>query len=123
LQFDGNIRIITKSLSIDKFGWLVKNTKLLSFISEDGGFQKTGSSWAGSVTPQDLKRVIEIIYAEKSCNALLSASQAELIQNDIVRTEVKQKERVELPPEINKKPADNDKERRLRIAKAKAKAK
>ena len=33
---------------------------------------------------------------------MLSASQVELIQNDIVRTEVKQKEKFELPPELEK---------------------
>jgi hypothetical protein len=122
LQYDGNIRLIPKSLSIEKFGWMVKNRELLSFISESGGFQKTGSSWVGSVSPRDLQQVIDVIYAEKSCNALLSASQIELIQQDIVRTEVRQKERVDLP-EIRENPADSDKARRLRIAKVKAKTK
>jgi hypothetical protein len=148
LQYDGNIRIITKSLSMDKFGWLVKNKELLPFITDWGGFQKTGSSWVGSINPQDLQRVIEIIYAEKGCNALLSVSQVELIQDDIVRTEVKKKERIELPPEPkntraavpNMKSAmpnnvhvvrpetdfpakSNGKERRLRVAKTKSKVK
>ena len=145
LQYDGNIRIITKNLSIEKFGWLVKNKKLIPLIRENGGFQKTGSSWAGSVSPRDIKQVIDIIYDEKSCNAQLSASQVKLIKDDIVRTEVKQKERYELPPDLEKIRAANperiivarpysfeneqtsktdpDKERRIRIAKAKAKAK
>ena len=143
-QYDGNIRIVTKSLSIERFGWLVKNGKLLSFIRESGGFQKQGSSWVGSFSPSNAEQVINVIYNEKSCNAQLSASQVELIQKDIVREEAKPKERVELPPEIEKikaampdnvyivRPApienqksaiDNDKERRLRVAKAKAKAK
>ena len=97
---------------------------MLKFISEYGGFQKTGSSWVGSVVPSDLKQVIDIIYAEKSCNALLSASQVELVQQDIVRTEVKQKERIELPEIENQQSKnDNDKARRIRITKAKAIAK
>jgi len=124
LQYDGNIRIVTKSLSIEKFGWLVKNRKLIPFIRENGGFQKTGSSWVGSVDPSDLGKVIDVIYAEKSCNALLSASQVELVQQDIVRTEVKQKERIELPEIENQQSKnDNDKARRIRITKAKAIAK
>ena len=143
LQYDGNIRIITKSLSIEKFGWLVKNRKILEYISESGGFQKTGSSWVGSFDASDTKEIIDIIYSENSCNALLLASQVELIQQDIVRTEVKQKEHYELPPELERIRAEmpdkilvvrpthdnqqskieNEKARRLRIAKAKAKAK
>jgi len=87
------------------------------------------------VMPSDLEQVIDIIYSEKGCNALLTASQVELIQQDIVREEVKPKERVELPelrPTGNKPSPvrrnreatiSNDKDRRLRIAKAKVKAK
>jgi len=121
-QYDGYIRIITKSLSIDKFGWLVKNTKIIPYIREHGGFQKTGSSWTGSVDTSDLKKVIDLIYSEKSCNALLSASQVELVQPDIIRTEIKEKERFELPEIENQKTnIENDKARRIRIAKAKLK--
>ena len=143
LQYNGDIRIATRSLSIDKFGWLVKNKKILVNIQEYGGFQKTGSSWVGSFDNSDLDEIIEVIYQEKSCNAQLSASQVKLIQGDIVRTEVKPKERIDLPPELERIRAempnniivarmpkydeqsatDNDKSRRLRIAKAKAKAK
>jgi F420-dependent methylenetetrahydromethanopterin dehydrogenase len=50
----------------------------------------------------------------------------ELIQQDIVREEVKPKEREELPeirPIENQQSTIENKERRLRIAKAKAKAK
>jgi hypothetical protein len=130
LQYDGNIRIITKSLSIEKFGWLVKNQKILRYIRESGGFQKSGSSWFGSVMPTNLEQVIDVIYSEKGCNALLTASQVEMIQQDIVREEVREKEQFDLK-EITKKHhenihvvrTDNDKEKRLRIAKAKAKAK
>jgi hypothetical protein len=147
LQYDGDIRLITKSFSMEKFGWLVKNTKILPLIQESGGFQKMGASWVGSFSPSDLQKVIDIIYAEKSCNALLSASQVELVQPDIVRTEVRQKEHLDISeitakpkntqtpedflkshvfvvkPDFSTKPAETDKERRLRIAKAKAKAK
>jgi len=73
------------------------------------------------VMPSDLEQVIDIIYSEKGCNALLTASQVELIQQDIVREEVKPKEKVEFPEQ--KPHSENDKVRRLRIAKAKAKAK
>jgi hypothetical protein len=128
LQYNGDIRIVTRSLSIDKFGWLVKNKKILVNIQEYGGFQKTGSSWVGSFDNSDLDEIIEVIYQEKSCNAQLSASQVKLIQGDIVRTEVKPKERIDLPIEnqqsfIPKNEGKTDKSRRLRIAKAKAKAK
>jgi hypothetical protein len=129
LQYDGNIRIVTKSLSIEKFGWLVKNSRLLAFIEEQGGFQKTGSSWVGSIDPGYIHEAIGLIYAKTGCNALLSASQVELIQQDIVRTEVKQKEQFDLKEITKQHPnthvvrIDNDKEKRLRIAKAKAKAK
>jgi hypothetical protein len=148
LQYDGSIRIVTKSLSIEKFGWLVKNKEILTVIRENGGFQKTGSSWVGSFEPKDLDAVIDLIYAEKGCNALLSASQVELVQPDIVRTEVRQKERFDMseitkgreekpedflkshilvlkpePIEFQQTKPDNDKERRLRIVKAKAKSK
>jgi hypothetical protein len=147
LQYDGNIRIVTKSLSIERFGWLVKNTKILPLIRESGGFQKTGSSWVGSFAPKDLDTVIDLIYVEKSCNAMLSASQVELVQPDIVRTEVRQKERFDMseitkrtgapddflkshvpvvkpePIEFQQTNPNNDKERRLRIVKAKAKSK
>jgi hypothetical protein len=69
------------------------------------------------------------MYAKEACNALLSASQIELIQQDIVRTEVKQKEQYDLKeitkqhPNIQVVRIDDDKEKRLRIAKTKAKAK
>jgi hypothetical protein len=130
LQYNGNIRIVTKSLSMEKFGWLIKNNRLLSFIEESGGFQKTGSSWVGSINPDYLDEAIEFIYAKTGCNALLSASQIEMIQQDIVRTEVKQKEQLDLKEITKKHPEnihvvriDNDKEKRLRIVKVKAKAK
>ena len=130
MQYNGYIRIITKSLSIEKFGWLIKNSRLLSFIEEQGGFQKTGSSWVGSINPNHIDEVIDLMYAKSDCNALLSASQVEMIQQDIVREEVKQKEQFDLkeitkqyPENIHVVRIDNDKEKRLRIAKVKAKAK
>jgi hypothetical protein len=121
LKYGGNIRIITKSLSIEKFGWLVKNKKLLPMVMEDGGFQKSGSSWFGTVEHGDLDKVIKIIYDETACNAMLSASQVELVQQDIVRTEVKQKEQLDIT-EITKKHSanENDKAKRLRIVKVKS---
>jgi hypothetical protein len=118
LQYDGNIRMATKSLSIEKFGWLVKNNEVIPLIRENCGFQKQGSSWVGSFIPSNIDRVIDIIDAKTNCNAMLSASQIELVQKDIVRTEVKHKERVQLP-ETNTV-ANDDKARRLRIAKARA---
>jgi hypothetical protein len=119
MQSNGYIRIITKSLSIEKFGWLIKYSRLLSFIEEEGGFQKTGSSWVGSINPDYLDETIEFMYAKEGCNALLSASQVELIQQDIVRTEVKQKERFDIK-EITKNQPDDDKAKRLRIIKLKS---
>jgi len=126
MQFNGNIRIFTKSLSLDKFGWLVKNKPLLRYIEETGGFQKSGSTWTGITLTDNLKKVIDLIYEQSACNALLSASQVEMVQPDIVRTEVKEKQQYDLKEITKKHPEniqDNDKEKRLRIAKAKAKAK
>jgi hypothetical protein len=130
MQYNGNIRIVTKSLSMEKFGWLIKNNRLLSFIEEQGGFQKTGSTWVGSINPDYIDEVIDLMYAKSGCNAQLSASQVELIQQDIVREEVKQKQQFDLeeitkqhPENIHVVRIDNDKEKRLRIAKAKAQAK
>ena len=126
LQWDGMFRIITKSLSMQKFDWLIKNKELLPLIRENGGFQKTGSTWAGTVEAKNLEKAIDIIYMTSGCNAQLSAAQVDMIQQDIVRTEVKPKERIELPKNVHVvKPetSDNDKTKRLRLAKVKAKAK
>jgi hypothetical protein len=124
LKYGGNVRIITKSLSMERFGWLVKNKKLLPMVLEDGGFQKSGSSWFGTVEHQDLDKVIQIIYDETACNAMLSASQVEMVQQDIVRTEVKQKEQFDIKEITKNPPADeSDKAKRLRIVKVKAQAK
>ncbi len=141
MQYNGSFRIITQSLSMQKYEWLVKNKQLLPLINEQGGFQKTGASWVGSVDAGNLEKAIDIIYSESGCNAKLTVSQVEMIQQDIVRREVKPKERIKLP-EITAKPIDNlakrsheatasnsqskienGKIRRLRIAKAKAIAK
>ena len=93
-------------------------------VKEDGGFQKSGSSWFGTVGHEDLEKVIQIIYDETACNAMLSASQIELVQQDIVRTEVKQKEQFDLKEITKNQPADEtDKAKRLRIVKVKAQAK
>jgi hypothetical protein len=125
MQYNGNIRMVTRSLSIEKFGWLVKNTELLPLIEESGGFQKTGSSWVGSVDARNIDKAIEIIYAESACNAMLSTSQVEMIQQDIVRTEVKQKEQFDIKDITKNQPSavDDEKERRIRIVKVKAQAK
>jgi len=121
LKYGGNIRIITKSLSMERFGWLVKNKNLLPMVMEDGGFQKSGSSWFGTVEARNLEKVISIIYDETACNAMLSESQVELVQQDIVRTEVKQKEQFDINEITKSQPADeNEKAKRLRIVKVKS---
>ncbi|GHT78427.1 hypothetical protein FACS189464_1850 [Bacteroidia bacterium] len=117
---DGNIRIITRSLNQQKFGWLIKNTGILPVIRENGGFQKTGSTWVGSVELRDIDRAIDVIYEESRCNANLSAAQMDIVEPDIVRTEVKPTEKAHIP---DLPTPDSDKAKRLKLLKMKAIAK
>jgi hypothetical protein len=95
---DGAVYFVTQSLSLQKFNWLVKNPQLLPLIREQGGFQKSGSVWTGSVEVKDLQQAIDAVYEESGCNALLTAAQVDMIRQDIVREEAKPKAPVKLPP-------------------------
>ncbi len=117
LNREGTIKVLTSSLSVKTHGWLIKDTEILQYITDNGGFQKQSSSWTGNVVPSDLPRVIDLIYKSSNCNALLSLSQVDMIKQDIIRAEVKPKEKIELPP------PDEDMEMKLKLAKAKAIAK
>lgn len=86
-------RIFTSSLSVQKFGWLVKNEEILKYITNPGGFQKQSSSWIGDIEVSDLEKVVSIVYDLTKATVSLSDSQMEIVSDEIdtkVETEKRQ---------------------------------
>jgi len=76
-------RLITNSMSVQKFGWLLKNEELLKYITNYGGFQKQSSAWIGDFDVENLKSVVNIIYNITKATVELSDSQVEIIASEL----------------------------------------
>lgn len=84
-------RLITKGLSVQKFGWLLKHTSILSFITNVGGFQKQSSTWIGDVDSADIDKVLNLIYEATKTSVGLSEAQMQLVADEFERVEKEKK--------------------------------
>jgi hypothetical protein len=119
-------RVATGGLSMQKYGSLIKNERILKLMGTRDGFQKVSSSWVGVFPEKALPELLDILQ-ETGDSVLLSASQYEQVKDSLPKAPQKE-ERAAPPAKASVAPApsasiDSDRERRIRIVKAKAIAK
>jgi hypothetical protein len=79
-------RLMTANLSVQRYGWLLKNSDVLKHITNDGGFQKQSNSWVGDIEVKDLERVLAIIYDLSKATVELTEAQMQLVSDEIDTT-------------------------------------
>jgi hypothetical protein len=77
---------MTANLSVQRYGWLLKNSDVLKHITNDGGFQKQSNSWVGDIEVKDLERVLAIIYDLSKATVELTEAQMQLVSDEIDTT-------------------------------------
>ena len=83
--------VMTSSLSVQKFDFIVKNPDILPYIENAGGFQKVGSVWKGDVSIDDIEPVVEAIYRASNCTVSLDARQMEQIGDEFEVEQIQDK--------------------------------
>lgn len=84
-------KVITAGLSVQKYGWLVKNESILNFVTNAGGFQKQSSAWVADIETNAIDTVVSIIYDLTKATVGLSEAQMLAVADEIDTTVKKDK--------------------------------
>ncbi len=83
MRTSSGFKVITSSLSMQRFSFLIKNETILQYVESNTGFQKVGSCWSGNVSIENIAAVAKEIYTQTNCTVALSDFQLEIIADEL----------------------------------------